>query len=172
MSKIDYKQIWPRFRKIVAGRFGSDPSRGDNGSVLRSTIKEAVFSIKGQAFNIGVKNGIKTSGTNTITVDDNDFSTGKVYLYIGDSVFISGLDYMVGANAIATATNIVSAINLRVDYLTASNGGTDIITLSWVDGLGKYDFKVRHTGEIVNLILSPTTGYLAMSDAFEAPDIT
>lgn len=103
-----------------------------------------------------------TPATGQITVANNDFSTGRAFILLGDFKLISNIDFIPGANVNATAVAIAAAVSnlpgytgtpagavVQIDYLT---GPSDQITLG-----------VRHYGSVVNFTpLVPATGEMAV----------
>jgi len=98
-----------------------------------------------------------------ITVSDNDFSTGACLLKIGDYVFVAGVDYLVGALAANTATNLSAALD-RIPGWNSTVVGADI-QVSYPHP-GRIRYEVRHLGTIANLTLAGPGGA-----AFERADL-
>jgi len=110
------------------------------------------------------------SETAEFTVANNDFSTGRVEIILGDFTIISGVDYVIGATAILTATNIAEAITNLTGF-TAINDGTNVVSI-WFD-IGTahvIDFRVNHYGTVTNLTpLDPDTNYMDLGSPAPGP---
>tara|TARA_Y100000310_G_scaffold194428_2_gene194434 strand:+ start:23941 stop:24501 length:561 start_codon:yes stop_codon:yes gene_type:complete len=82
-----------------------------------------------------------------VTVANNNFGTGRAILYVGDYEFIAGVDFLVGAAAANTATNLAAAISALPGWDAAAVGAVVTINAS---PPGRIRFEVRHFGTIVN----------------------
>lgn len=82
-----------------------------------------------------------TAATGTIQITNNTLDAGD-YVEINGVRFTETTDFAVGGSAIITAGNLAAAINASIhpdiyDVVTASNGGTDTVTITAVKkGLG------------------------------------
>jgi len=99
--------------------------------------------------------------TGSFTVNDNDFSTGRAEIILGDWSVVSNVDFYPGAGVALTAANIVTAINAVVPGFRADRVGA-VVTVYYDDGSANdVDFRVVHHGEKVNFnALSPSNGLL------------
>jgi hypothetical protein len=109
--------------------------------------------------------------TGTLTVADNDFSTGPCIVQIGDFEFIPGVDFAVGALAANTADNFRDAL-LEITGWFASTAGA-VLTFRYPHP-GRIRFEVHHHGTITNMTpLVPLTGRLSYGGtATAAPGLT
>jgi len=96
----------------------------------------------------------------SLTVADNDFSTGAAVLTLGDFTFTAGVDYVVGGAVGATATNLAAAISTLPHY-TATPSGADV-DIEYTGGpADQVDFRVTYYGTITNFTpLVPATGFM------------
>lgn len=103
---------------------------------------------------------VRTLGTDyrptmRVTVADNNFGTGACLLKVGDYVFQANVDYLVGALAANTATNLAAALD-RIPGWEATAVGADV-TFSYPHP-GRVRCEVRHLGTITNLTLAGAGG--------------
>lgn len=99
-----------------------------------------------------------TPANGTITVANNDFSTGRARIQLGDWDLLSGVDFQQGALAANTASLIAAAIAALPGFGATANGA--VVTVTYVNTIADIDFRVWHYGTITNFTLSPTTGLL------------
>lgn len=106
----------------------------------------------------GILTGTITPSTATVTVADNDFSDEAI-LTIGDFTLRSGVEYVVGGSAAATATNIAAAIS-NLPGFSAVDVGSDV-NISGPESLnsGECVLEAQYQGAVVNFTLSPTGGF-------------
>jgi hypothetical protein len=97
----------------------------------------------------------------SFTVNDNDFTTGRAEIILGNYSIVSNVDFYPGINVAATAANIVLAISGILPGFRADRIGA-VVTVYYDDGSANdVDFRVVHLGEKVNFnALSPSTGLL------------
>jgi len=114
-----------------------------------------------------ITNGLLVEGiagiqpeTAGFTVANNDFSTGRVEIVLGDFTLISGVDFAVGLNVGATATAIAAAITNLTGFTSTALGA--VVSIEYDIGTAhKIDFRVNHYGTVTNLTpLDPTTNYM------------
>lgn len=107
--------------------------------------------------------------TSTFTVADNDFSTGRVEILLGNYSLVSGIDYAVGVLAADTAANIVTAINGLLEFF-ASRVGADV-TVQYADGSANVvTFEIRHYGTVLNITpMDPENGSMALGSPAPGP---
>lgn len=128
-----------------------------------------------------------TAQIGLIEVDDNDFSTGRCVLTLGEGSqdypepnattfdgreieIVSGLHYLPGATTALTAIELAAAIALLPGY-TASVLGS-VVTVGYVSDVNAaVPFHVLHYGEIVNLLLTPEEHYLTHGTPAMGPPI-
>jgi hypothetical protein len=100
----------------------------------------------------------------TFLVANNDFSTGRAILHLGDHRLISGVDFEIGLNVNATATNIIAAVNRLGGGLAAAAGAVPNGVVVTIDDqpISKVDCRVVHYGTIVNFTtFDPDDGFMA-----------
>ena len=105
----------------------------------------------------------------TLVVADNDFSTGRVELVLGNYRLINSIDYQVGLAAANTATNLAAAISLYQGFAATALGIT--VTIVAAATADEIDFRALHYGTKVNFTpLTPDAGILALgSPQISAP---
>lgn len=103
----------------------------------------------------------------TFTVADNNFTTGRAVLVLGEFRLISNIDFIPGGGAAATATAIAAAISRLTGYAAVPVGANVIV--SYGSGpADQIDFKAEHYGTHTNFTtFVPADGILA----FGSPDI-
>jgi len=169
----------PPFTKLVAsGRFGGDPSKSighpHSSDSLRKSIRSQTFSVSDNTSVIGLTTGVVTASTGTITVQDNsgfgdvDFSTGFVYLTIGDiTIEISQAPSIQALAAWPTPTIGTTATAIRniirnITGFATTSAALGVVSVNGPGGVGSglIPFSVSHRGTLVNLVLAPLTGFL------------
>jgi len=113
--------------------------------------------------------GGATPCTGQLTVADNDFSTGRVELVLGNYRLINSVDYQVGVAAINTAANLAAAISRYSGFRATALGA--VVTIVAAATADVIDFRALHYGTKVNFTpLTPTAGILALgSPQISAP---
>jgi len=103
------------------------------------------------------------SASGSFTVNDNDFTTGRAEIVLGDYTLVSNVDFYPGVGVADTADNIVTAIHGILPGFQADRLGA-VVTVYYDDGSANdVDFRVVHHGEKVNFnTLSPSTGFLQL----------
>jgi len=158
---------------------GTDPSL--NNPVLgaplpvRNTVTEGPIAngSSNQNGRLLVGAGGIAGATGQFTVADNDFSTGRVKLLLGDHELLSNIDFLPGLNVGATATAVAAAISLLSGFSATALGA--VVTVLYDAGPADFvDFRVFHYGIHVNFDpLVPATGQLTTGDpSISAPLIT
>ena len=153
------------FQVVVGSRpYGTDPSwTGHTPPTPRNTYLGAVVTTGVAAHNANIVATTPPVGmSGTVTVADNDFTTGWVEFILGDYRLISDIEFAVGAGVNDTATNLAAAISLLPGF-SASAVGADVTVLS-SDTMGEIDFRALHRGTKVNLTFVPSTGFLSGGD--------
>ena len=157
--------------------FGADPSHNNpffqappgRGAVLQGNVLDE----QGLGLNAALEEAAYTGQTATITVANNDFTTGRALLYLGDLVIISGLHFLQGAGVNNTATNLAAFIN-GIPGWTAPAPGAAVVTVTY-GGPPTDDvrFEAEYHGTITNYTLAPTTRFLTNgTPALVAPVFT
>ena len=140
---------------------GSDPSRGEPGNPIKhiETVTTQTMSPSGERSFVALIGGAGTPQSATFIVDDNDFSTGRTVLVLGDFEIIANIDYLPGGSTALTATAIAAALN-RLSGITAS-ANVSTVTILREPALEKVEFRVLHHGTITNFItLIPSNGFM------------
>lgn len=108
--------------------------------------------------------------TASFLVANNDFSTGRVEIILGDFTLISGVDFAIGASTILTAANIATAITNLTGF-TAINDGTATVTITFDIGTAHIiDFRINQYGTVVNMTtLTPDNNYMALGSPAPGP---
>lgn len=158
---------WGGAYTTLVGTFSSlpDPSQDEPGVRLATSWRtQHIISSKPNG-GTGLRGGIipdaasKPTYQGTVTVADNDFSTGQAILTILDWVFVANLDFLVGGTVNATATALAAAID-AVPILSATALAA-VVTVEAPYGLDPITFTVLHLGTKTNYTLSPVQGVLA-----------
>lgn len=159
------------FTMLVGSRpYCSDPAwNGHTPPTPRSTVALGQITTGGAATNACVTATSPPVGrSGTLTVADNDFTTGWAEVILGDYRLISVLDFAVGVAAANTATNLATAISrfpgFRATALVA------VVTVVYDAPMGEVEFRVLHRGTKTNFTsLSPNTGFLGGGDPTVGP---
>lgn len=170
-------------------RAGSDPSRGTAGNpeTIRPVYTQQHFpeiAGRGQTWGedatppktpgVGTRHGALltntyTAASATVTVADNDFSTGSASLFLGGYEMISDVHYTVGGTPGDTATNLAAAIDALSEYSASAVGSDITITGPFGPNVNEWRFEDLYKGTVVNFTLSVTTGSLDGGDPTLGP---
>lgn len=98
--------------------------------------------------------------TATLTVVDNDFSTGDALLYLGAYELVSALHYAIGGDVNVTATNIAAAIDNLEEFAAVAAG--PVVSIDGPVGLAGTEVTLEAVfeGTIANYTLAPTFGLM------------
>jgi hypothetical protein len=108
---------------------------------------------------IGLMVGTPAAKTATLTVADNDFSTGTAIITLGDYTLTSNVDYAVDAVLANTASNIAAAITALPGFQATALAG--VVTILYTIGPADLvDFSVVYYGTKTNFTLTPTDGLM------------
>jgi len=103
-----------------------------------------------------------------ITVADNDFTTGRAEVRLGNYYLLSNLDFIPGVNANATAVALAAAISLLPGYVATAN--LNVVLVQFGNTADTPEFVVRFLGARTNFTLSPDNGHLHVGNpAIGAP---
>jgi len=154
------KSISPSYHLIVANFDGSVDSLGNPVAIRTKFTEQLVYQHEESGNTVGRLSGSVSNSTGTLTISDNDFSTGVSKILLGDYKFLSGVHFAQGVDADATATTIASMINNLPEFSASAN--TNVVTITGLSGpfSDKIPFQVFYYGTIVNFTLVPTTKYL------------
>jgi hypothetical protein len=167
MSKVRW--IHNPFTFHVPVRLGSKPEVGYNGQNLRTTVTMGTALINDRPVHINMQGGNHVDSTISITIEDNDFSTGNVVLILNDEYTITfGLDFIIGADVDETAANLSSCVNNIPGFLSTS---LDEVCTIYTSGL-KATYILKQMGSITNVSIDPDNGYFQdFSPDIEGPEI-
>lgn len=161
---------------LVAHQTGAKDSKGNPVTIRSSFTYQTVVGAKGGNYNALTSEDPGSPATATLTVSDDNFTTGEAHLIIGDVTYISGVDFVTGGGTAATATNIAAAVNnnRRVNGVTAEAVGSDVnLSGPFGDLIEDIVFAVLYRGSVVNFTLSPVDGFFVKgSPSLEGPEIT
>jgi len=102
-----------------------------------------------------------------LLVANNDFTTGRAVIVLGNFRLISNIDFIPGGAAALTAAAIAAAIDRLPGYDGVAVGPGVVIGYT-AGPADEIDFKVEHYGTITNFtMLNPADGLLASG----SPDI-
>jgi hypothetical protein len=109
---------------------------------------------------VGLMDGAIAPKVGTLTVADDDFTTGVAVLYLGDFTLTSDVDYVTGAGAATTAANLAAAITPLFGFV-ASAVGADV-TINYTAGPADIvPFRVVYYGTKTNFVpVTPNDGFL------------
>jgi hypothetical protein len=156
--------------------YGSQPNTNVNAPFVRKTVTTQVIQTDKDAVNTNARMGLSGWGIDTpaygsLTVLDNDFSTGEVIIQLGNYQLISYIDFQPGVSVNATATAIASAIS-RLPGYSANAGGAVVVVIYDVGTADQIEFTVLQLGSKVNLgNLTPNNGLLAVGSPCVQPPI-
>jgi len=164
------------FRMLIGTRPESfDPAwNGYTIPTPRNTVDQGVV-VKGGTNRVARITGTTppVGQTAVFTVANNDFTTGRAEIHIGDVHLLSVLDFVIGAGVNNTATNIATAINtLGQDGFTAAAIGA-VVTVTYMPPMDEVTFRVAHYGTITNFTpLVPATGFMtSLGDPLIGPPV-
>ena len=109
----------------------------------------------------------------TFVVADNDFSTGRAVIHVGDYEVVSNVDFAPGVGVNQTATAVAAAINRLPGFAAVAAVAT--VSVTWSDGpFDEVDFYALHFGTHTNFTpFTPATGLMAVGrPTIVAPLIT
>jgi len=109
----------------------------------------------------------------TLQVANNDFTTGRAVIVLGNFRLISNIDFITGGAPALTAIAIAAAIERLPGYDAVAVGPGVVIGYT-AGPADEIDFKVEHYGTITNFTpLVPADGQLAQgSPDIEPPRLT
>lgn len=174
-AQPSYQLLVANFTKAhtpEVGTTGSNPIRSRSGFEFQNTSFLSFGPPGAAGMNIPVATGTgslmtsppSTHQTGTVTVANNDFSTGRAELHVGQFVLVEGDDFTVGGSTALTATAIAAAIANLPGFGGTIAAASDVE----VDGpLGSQPltWKTRVFGTIANFsAITPDSGFLAPGD--------
>jgi hypothetical protein len=157
----------PGFTRLVANlEGGGTPDKGvlHNASIIRTAWTSDHPAEGGNAPIQGLLTAPGVTDrrpVGVLTVADNDFTTGPAAFFIGDIEFRAGTDFIIGALAGNTASNIAATINnhgYKVRGWSAVAVGADV-TIRYAHP-GRIRFEARHNGTKTNFTLSTSNGLM------------
>lgn len=150
------------------GTTGSNPVRTRSGFRWQNTSYLSFNMAHSRASNTVVATGTGSlltgpdfsNQTGTVTVADNDFSTGRAEIHIAQYVLVAGEDFAVGGSTAATATNIAAAIANLNGFSGTVAVGSDV-EVEGPLGSQPLTWKTRVFGTIANFSgITPDNGFL------------
>jgi len=126
----------------------------------RTTVDQGVVVKGGTNRNARITGTAPPVGqTAVFTVADNDFTTGRAEVHIGNVRLLSVLDFVIGAGVNNTATNIATAISTLEDFVAVAVGA--VVTVTYLPPMDEVTFRVAHYGTVTNFTpLVPATGFM------------
>jgi len=162
----------PAFRMLVRTYpSGTDPSASPPvlPTPLRNTVMSGPIHFNGNAqIQIG-RFEVDPGGPppiapefGRVVVDNNDFSTGRAVILLGNYKLISNIDFIPGAGVNATAVALAAAINNLPGYIGTPIGAA--VQIDYHSGPSdQITWGVRHYGSITNFTpVIPATGEMAV----------
>lgn len=160
--------------------YGSVPDHNNpiyqNPPPMRQAFTYQAISINGAGgVHSGHVNGLLGGGyapkTATLTVANNDFSTGSCLLILGEYQMLAGVDYAIGGTVASTASNMAAAIDNLPGYTAVVLAGSTVEITYDQGPMDEVDFSVQHLGTILNMTpLVPGSGIMANgSPTIQAP---
>jgi hypothetical protein len=105
-----------------------------------------------------------------LTVNNNDFTTGRTEIVLGPYRLMDTVDYMVGADEDATAVNIATAVGRLPGWSAIS--ALHVVTVYFDQSGDDTEFKVFHYGTITNFTtITPDNGYLSLGNPSIGPPV-
>ncbi|MEL7340988.1 MAG: hypothetical protein AAGM67_10910 [Bacteroidota bacterium] len=158
------------YKVLVAGLIGEKDFQGNPIQERTQFEQQIIYPAQKDNF-LGFVEGSPAASTGTLTILDNDFSTGRAILELGIYELVAGEDFLVGAAATDTATNLAALISLLPGY-TAVAAGADV-NIEGPKDLQEEVFKVLYEGTIQNYDLVPVDGVLTPNGlSVQGPRIT
>ena len=157
------------FRMLIGSRpYCSDPAwNGHTPPTPRSTVTMGPVTMAGTVRNARVTPTLPPVGmSGSFTVADNDFTTGRAEILLGNVRLLSGVEYAIGAAATDTAHNIAAAISaLGAGCGFAATHLLAVVTVVASNTMGEIEFRALHYGSHVNFTpLIPDTNMLGGGD--------
>lgn len=137
----------------------SDPSSNRPASVVRissASYQHVLHDVKKNFIAGRIPATVSSFPYVNITVASNTF-VGGCSIILGPYELNPSVDFAVGGNANATASNIATAIG-RLPNFTAS-ATLNVVTAVYHGGLGKIDAKINYVGHVQNFTMSTVDGY-------------
>lgn len=161
------------------GTTGSNPIRSRSGFFWQNTSYLSFGPGRAAAMNTVVATGTGsllteppfTHQTGSVTVANNDFSTGQAEIFIDKYILVAGEDFAIGGTTGDTAANIAAAIANLTGYSDTTSAGS---TVNVVGPLGNQNrtWRTRVFGTIANFSgITPENGLLALGDPQRGGDV-
>jgi hypothetical protein len=114
--------------------------------------------------------GLYAGATGTLTVADNDFTTGRTEIVLGEYRLQDTIDYAVGADEDATATNIAAAISTLPGW--SALAVLHVVSITYAQSAVGVEFRAASYGTVTNFTpLVPATGYLTLGNPTIGPPV-
>jgi len=151
------------------GTTGSNPIRTRSGFEWQNTSflsygqDAARNTVVGTGTGSLLTNPPWTNQTGSVTINDNDFTTGRAFVFIGRYVLEAGEDFAIGGAVGATATNLALAISRLTGY-TATPAGA-VVNVVGPLGSQRLTWRTQVFGTKANFsAITPDSGFLAPGD--------
>jgi len=95
-----------------------------------------------------------------IVIADNDFSTGRAAILLGDYKLISNIDFIPGINIAATAVELAAVINRLTGFFAVA--GPTGVEFGWGSGpIDEVTLRAIHYGTVTNFTpVLPVGGFM------------
>ena len=157
------------FTTLVANLSGQLDVNGNPVKLRTGFDQQIVSSLKSEGHVNNIMGRLDTSlgfvqSSGTVTVIDNDFTTGQTLLYLGEFELIAGIHFVVGGDVNATSVNLAAAIdNLSGFSATAVAPVVTILGPTGPDS-DQIGFSVVYEGTKTNYTLAPLSGSLLQGE--------
>lgn len=153
------------FRMLVGVVQSGDPSRGWNAVPIRQVHDVQTIHVGPGRAVAGRLAGPGAFATGSLTINDADFTTGRVVLRLGPYELVSSIDFaVVDAGGALTASEIATSLAAAINALTGYDAvaALAVVSITCSEGLEPTSFYATHYGTIQNVTsITPATGYLA-----------
>jgi len=146
------------FSVLVANLTGQYDAQG-NPVKQRMGFQEQLVNNNANHLQMGVLTGSAAPATATLTVADNDFTTGAAILTIGEYELISNIHYTPGGAVNLTAIAIATAISNLPGFSATPVAADVVITGSIGPDGDSIAFSVVYEGTKTNFTMNPTTKF-------------
>lgn len=144
------------FKILVANLTGQYDVQG-NPIKARMGFEQQLVNDLGNHIQMGLLTGAPLPATATVTVINNDFTTGPAKLYIGDYELESDVHYTPGVTPILTAVALATAINNLPGFEATPAGVVVTILGPYGPDGDSVSFDAVYDGTIANFTLMPPT---------------
>jgi hypothetical protein len=109
----------------------------------------------------------------SLTVANDDFTTGTTVITLGDFTLTSDIDYVTGGGAAVTAANLAAAITALPGFTATVPAGAQVDIEYGYGPANQVDFNILYNGTITNFTpVTPDTGLMDNGGPnFAPPDL-